>query len=67
MKYRIILEGFETKEDLLAWAEWFINSDEEFFMFDDGSFPAAVNAYTNANLEVVDNSLTIVIEKFKEP
>ena len=62
-KFRVILEGFETEEDLLDWVSWFTNSDEEFFLFKDGTFPAATIAYSNMKPEIIDNTVLIPIEK----
>ena len=33
MIYKLVLEGFETQEELLAFANWFINSEKETFEF----------------------------------
>lgn len=63
MKYRLILEGFETQAELLEFAEWFINGEKETFEFTGGGFPAAVNAYENRPIDIIGGTITIPIEK----
>lgn len=63
MKYRIILEGFETQAELLEFAEWYVNSEKETFEFTGGGYPAAVNAYENKPIDIIDGTIIIPIEK----
>lgn len=64
MKYKVILDGFETEKEALDFADWFVNGDTEAFEFEDGSFPTAVEAYQNKPLQIIDNTVTIEIEKY---
>ena len=63
MKYKLVLQGFETQEELLAFANWFINSEKETFEFQDGSFPVAAEECRNKPIDIVGGTIVVPIEK----